>query len=471
MLGAKDGLEQRFPGPSEPAYIPDTIAAVATAPGQGGIGIVRVSGPLAANITRQMLGFLPRPRHATYGVFRGQGGEPLDEGIMVFYPAPDSFTAEDVAEFQGHGGPVVLDLLLNRCVNLGARIAEPGEFTQRAFLNSKIDLTQAEAIADLIASRSAKAALGAMRSLQGEFSSRVDDLVARVTQLRVLVEAAIDFPEEEIDFLEDEGVSDQVQDLAGRLSDLLDRTSGAVTLAEGATLVLAGKPNAGKSSLMNRLTEADTSIVTDMPGTTRDLVTSDQQLDGIPVRLVDTAGLRISNEVVEAEGVKRTIKALATADLALLMLDASLAEDQLEQQLESLTREVKQAVGPTTSLVLVMNKMDLVQAARAKIFHQGLRISCKTGEGVDELKQHLIQQLNLDEGFESGFTARSRHLQALQSALAAVKAGEAALLESGAGELLAEELRHAQDYLGQITGKVSADDLLGEIFSSFCIGK
>jgi tRNA modification GTPase len=445
-------------------YVEDTIAAVATAPGRGGIGIVRVSGPDVTSIAAAVTGRLPEPRYATYSRFKDANGDTIDEGIALYFKGPDSFTGEDVLELQGHGGPVVLDMLLNRILELGVRIAEPGEFSQRAFLNDKIDLAQAEAIADLIDSGTQLAARGAMRSLQGEFSRRISALLASVIELRIYVEAAIDFPEEEIDFLSDERIESQLREVKSALKLILDEAHAGALLSEGAAVVLVGKPNAGKSSLMNAMTGRDTSIVTHIPGTTRDIVHETLQLDGIPLRMIDTAGIRESTDVVESEGVRRAVKAVQEADLVIALIDASLAPADRQADLAELDDLL------SGEAIVVFNKIDLLEAGEA-LPAGGIAVSVKTGEGMPSLKTALKRQLGVETELEGGFTARTRHLNALSAALAAVEAGEAALVELAAGELLAEELSQCQKALSRITGEFTADDLLGEIFSSFCIGK
>ena len=446
------------------AYAKDTIAAKATAPGRGGIGIVRISGPDARALATSLLGHLPEPRYATYSRFLDGEGATLDTGIALFFQKPDSFTGEDVLELQGHGGPVVLDMLLERIVSLGARIAAPGEFSQRAFLNDKLDLAQAEAIADLIDSSTEAAARGAVRSLEGEFSRKVNSLVLQVTQLRVQVEAGIDFPTDEIDFISDEKVAAQLQEIKSLLANILDQAREGALLMEGAAVVLTGKPNVGKSSLMNRLTGRDTSIVTDVPGTTRDIVGESLQIDGIPLRLVDTAGIRDSSDAVEAEGIRRARAAQEEADLVIHLVDARepLPEMPHENE-ESRTLDVMNVMN-------VLNKVDLVSDP-SSLPDDMLKISAKTGEGIAELKNHLRRLLGVSDLAGGGFTARRRHLAALMRASEALAAGECALKEQQSGELLAEELRVCQQHLSEITGAFSADDLLGEIFSSFCIGK
>ncbi len=439
-------------------YIKDTIAARATPSGRGGIGIIRVSGPGVTQIGRQILGAMPAPRLATYSEF-SDGKGVIDQGIALYFNAPNSFTGEEVLELQGHGGPVVLEMLLNRVVNLGARIAGPGEFSQRAYLNEKIDLTQAEAVADLINSSTEAAARGAVRSLQGEFSTRINALVSQVVALRVFVEASIDFPEEEIDFLSDDRIALQLAEVYRELEAVLHETNQGALLIEGASVVLMGKPNAGKSSLMNLLTGRDTSIVTDIPGTTRDVVNETLQLDGIPLRLVDTAGIRDSLDKIEAEGVKRALAAGEQADLVIAVVDAS--EPDAPKQAESLMDD------PRT--VVVFNKIDLV--TNTDRFIHAIHMSAKTGVGLQSLKDQLKERLGLSLHVGSGFTARKRHIVALGYGKDALAAASTLLTELRAGELVAEELRVCQQHLAEITGEFTADDLLGEIFGSFCIGK
>lgn len=455
--------------PMNVSYVKDTIAARATAQGQGGIGIVRISGPQVSEIAQHVLGKLPKARLATLLSFRGRDGHPIDSGLAIYFQGPDSFTGEDVLELQGHGGPVVLDMLLSRVVSLGARMAEPGEFSQRAFLNDKIDLAQAEAIADLINSGSQQAARSAMRSLAGQFSDSVNALVAEVIRLRVYVEAAIDFPEEEIDFIADDKVANNLHEILQLLDALITQAGDGALLNQGADVVLLGKPNVGKSSLMNLLSGRDTSIVTDIPGTTRDVVDQQLEIDGIPLRLVDTAGIRDSNDTIEAEGVRRALVARSQADIVIAIVDAS-------QSLELIIRDIE-VLEPDGRYVIVGNKTDLPDSHQTLGVHlQGLThqdilpLSARTGEGLDNLKDSIKQRLGY-HGSDSTFSARSRHLTSLKNAQLALESGRRCLENDQAGELLAEELKLTQRYLSEITGEFSSDDLLGEIFSSFCIGK
>ncbi len=450
----------------------DTIAALATAPGRGGIGIIRISGILASKIAKKVLGQIPPPRQAEYLPYLDELGETLDVGLALYFPAPNSFTGEDVLELQGHGGPVVMDLLLKRVYGLGARPARPGEFSERAFLNNKMDLTQAEAVADLIDCASEQAARLAVRSLQGEFSKRVHDLVRLITELRVYVESAIDFPEEEIDFLADGQVGSRLADVQQVLRNTQQAAHQGNLLREGMTVVIAGRPNAGKSTLLNALAERETAIVTSVPGTTRDILREHIQIDGLPLHIIDTAGLRESEDPVEQEGVRRAWKEIESADRILLLHDITQAFDEHEQELqESLLK-----AGPPMTLVL--SKVDKIDKAKSKIDEviadsvvEEIRVSAQTGKGLKQLKDHLKQCVGYQSGGEGQFMARRRHLEALKQASQHLEQGAKQLKEFSAGEILAEELRLAQQVLGGITGEVTADDLLGEIFSSFCIGK
>ncbi|MFV0456852.1 MAG: tRNA uridine-5-carboxymethylaminomethyl(34) synthesis GTPase MnmE [Pseudomonas sp.] len=450
----------------------ETIAAIATAPGRGGVGIVRVSGPRAKAMAITLTGREPLPRHAHYGPFHADDGEVLDEGLLLFFPGPNSFTGEDVLELQGHGGPVVLDMLLKRCIELGARLARPGEFSERAFLNDKLDLAQAEAIADLIEASSAQAARNAVRSLQGEFSRRVHQLTETLIQLRIYVEAAIDFPEEEIDFLADGHVLQMLEGVRTELSGVLREAGQGALLREGMTVVIAGRPNAGKSSLLNALAGREAAIVTDIAGTTRDVLREHIHIDGMPLHVVDTAGLRDTQDQVERIGVERAIQAIQDADRVLLVMDANAPEsaDPLAAWPELLA--VRPAPAKTT---LIRNKADLT-GEPASLFTGAdgqvtLALSAKSGTGLETLRQHLKDCMGYEQTTESSFSARRRHLDALRQAEVHLDHGHAQLTLAGAGELLAEDLRLAQQALGEITGAFSSDDLLGRIFSSFCIGK
>ncbi len=444
----------------------DTIAAIATPPGRGGVGIVRVSGPLASPIAEAVLGRIPPARRADYLPFRGRDGEVLDEGIALFFPNPHSFTGEDVLELQAHGGPVVLDMLLETVVAHGARLARPGEFSQRAFLNGKLDLAQAEAVADLIESGSREAARSALRSLQGEFSRRIQALVERLIELRMYVESAIDFPDEEIDFLAEGQVSAHLCSIRDAVRDVQIAARQGRLLREGMTVVLAGRPNAGKSSLLNALAGQEAAIVTEIPGTTRDILREQIDIDGMPLHVIDTAGLRDSADRVEQEGIRRAWDAIEKADRVLLVVDDA---EGIGAEENAILSQLPDGL-PVT---VVCNKVDLsgrqVGEGRDKLGSE-LRLCAKSGEGVDLLRSHLKRIMGYEQSPEGAFMARRRHLQALAGATEHL-ATATARLEEGAGELVAEELRVAQQGLSEITGEFTSDDLLGRIFESFCIGK
>lgn len=449
----------------------DTIAAIATPPGRGGVGIVRVSGPAAAAVADRLLGSCPPPRLARYGRFyRDKTNDPqlIDFGIALFFPGPHSFTGEDVLELQGHGGPVVMDHLLAAVLAAGARLARPGEFSERAYLNDKLDLAQAEAIADLIDASTEAAARSALRSLQGDFSRDIHALVEAVTRLRIYLEAALDFPDEEIDFLNDGYLDNALQQLGTELEALLVRAHNGRLLREGAQVVIAGRPNAGKSSLLNRLTGQDSAIVTPIAGTTRDVLREHINLDGIPLHLVDTAGLRDSPDAVEAEGIRRAEQAIREADLVLLVADGSETDCRDAHQYWQQLSANAEAPG---SLLLVLNKADLGQQAVGELHPNCLAVSALTGAGIDNLKERLKSLLGFTAGSGDTILARRRHLDALGRAKQLLQHGHAQLQASHSGELLAEDLRQMQVALGEITGQVSADELLGHIFNSFCIGK
>lgn len=449
----------------------DTICALATPAGKAGVSVIRISGPTAAAMCRQICNIEPVPDTIHRVTFRDETGQLLDVGLVLFFAGPRSFTGEDVCEFQTHGSPVVVDLLLSCLLRLGCRLARPGEFSERAFLNDKLDLTQAEAIADLIESSSTVAARMALRSLQGEFSRRISLLVTAVTALRVHVEAAIDFPDEEVDILQSTDVTSRLQSIEQNVAALLLETRQGILMREGIRVVLAGEPNAGKSTLMNTLTGTDTAIVTDIPGTTRDILRQDLLIDGLPVHLIDTAGLHNSDDPVEREGMRRARAALQDADQILLLVDA---RDLDMLTLMPLWQELALTAGYQSRLTLVINKTDLPEAlptcpdtGRIPVF----RISARTGHGTEQLRQHLADRAGLSGGEEGGFIARRRHLDALHQARAHLHRAHAQLLDARAAELIADDLRQVQNSLGEITGAVSADDLLGSIFSSFCIGK
>ena len=442
----------------------DQIVAIATAQGLGGIGVVRLSGPDLGSIALRLTGNLPQPRTATRARFLDETGVEIDEGIVLYFAAPRSYTGEDVLELQGHGGPVVLQLVLQRCLELGARLAEPGEFTHRAYLNGKIDLAQAEAVADLIEATTAAAARSAVKSLSGEFSRRVNDLVERLIALRMLLESTLDFPEEEVDFLRQADVSGQVSALINDIGLLQHRARQGSLLRNGLHIVLAGQPNVGKSSLLNRLAGEERAIVTAVPGTTRDALRETIQVGGIPLHIVDTAGLRESEDEVERLGVARSWKEIQRADVILHLLDARTGATQADDDIsDRLPAGVEQ--------IAVFNKSDLTSQAGRREERNGrvtLWISSKTGEGMDALERELMRVAGWQTAAEDVFLARERHLMALEKALAHLRTAQA---QQNALELLAEELRLTQESLGTITGEFTPDDLLGKIFSSFCIGK
>ena len=445
----------------------DTIAAIATPAGQGGVGIVRISGTDTPAIAQQLLGHLPQVRRTEVHRFTEADGTLIDAGLVLYFEAPASFTGEHVLELHGHGGPVVMDCLLRRVLSLGARPARPGEFSERAFLNNKLDLAQAEAIADLIESATMAAAHAAARSLQGEFSSRVHLLIEMLTRLRMYVEAAIDFPEEEIDFLSDDTIAHMLSDLRAAFEDLSTRAQQGQLLRDGMTLVIAGRPNAGKSSLLNALSGRDAAIVTEIPGTTRDVLREHIQIDGLPLHIVDTAGLHDSNDPVEQAGMQRARLALEQADRVLLAIDDQAGFTAADA---AILEELPAGVAHTR----VFNKIDLSSRAAGQSEHNGqpaISLSIHTGAGLEALRLHLKQSVGYADHAEGSFSARRRHVDALRRAFEHVAIGRQQLEQQRAGELLAEELRQAQQVLGEITGDVSSDDLLGRIFSSFCIGK
>ena len=445
----------------------DTIAALATPPGRGGIGVIRISGPHCPQIARHILKKSLQPRRAEYLPFYQPDGSVIDIGIALYFPAPNSFTGEHVLELQGHGGPVVMDMLLKTVVGSGARLAHPGEFSQRAFLNDKLDLTQAEAIADLIDSASQQAVRLALRSLQGEFSRRIHDLLEKLIQLRMYVEAAIDFPEEEVDFLHDEQISSQLLALLQAVHATLGSATQGCLMREGMSVVIAGKPNAGKSTLLNQLTGNETAIVTEIPGTTRDVLREQILIDGMPINIIDTAGLRDGADRVEQEGIRRAWKEIEHADRILYLIDH---QQQLSPEDDQFLQKLRNA-GP--GLTIVHNKIDIsgVSPAVENTDSQcEIYLSAKQGHGVELLREHLKTCAGYRAAGEGAFMARRRHVQALQLTLTHLQSGQQQLL-AAAGELLAEDLRQAQQHLSEITGEYTSDDLLGRIFSSFCIGK
>lgn len=455
----------------------DTIAAIATPPGRGGVGIVRVSGPGAQAVGKAIMQReteLP-VRHALFSGFHAQDGSEIDEGLVLFFQGPHSFTGEDVIELQGHGGPVVMDMLLQRVLALGARMARPGEFSERAFLNDKLDLAQAEAIADLIDAGSAEAARSAVRSLAGVFSQKIHALVEALIRLRLYVEAAIDFPEEEIDFLSDGRVEGELRGVQAHLASVMAEARQGALLREGMRVVIAGKPNAGKSSLLNALAGFDAAIVTDIAGTTRDVLREQIQIDGMPLHIIDTAGLRDTTDVVEQEGVRRALKEVEQADRVLFVFDASAETDPLAS-----AAGFFRPLPPPEKLLLIANKCDLlpvlatgvaVRSGEGDLRYTEVVLSARQGQGLEVLRDTLKAAMGFQSEGAGLFTARRRHLDALERARQSLANGLEQLLGTGAGELLAEDLRVAQEALSEITGEFTADDLLGRIFSSFCIGK
>jgi tRNA modification GTPase len=442
----------------------DIIAAVATAPGRAGIGIVRVSGPRLVEFAVALMGRQLPSRHAVLTDFLDGQRRVIDYGLALYFPAPHSYTGEDVIELQGHGGPVVLQLVLRRCLELGARLAEPGEFTRRAFLNEKLDLAQAESVADLIDASTKRAARCALRSLQGEFSERIEALVDGLTGLRLLVEATLDFPEEDVEILERAGAEQRLHELRAELSRIEQASQQGSLLREGMHIVLAGQPNVGKSSLLNRLAGEDLAIVTEVPGTTRDAIRQSIDLEGVPAHVIDTAGLRESSDPVEGLGIARTWAAIAKADLVLLIMDCRNGETAAD-------RLILERLPSALPRVKVMNKIDLTGHRASQEKKDGaavVSLSAKTGEGIDLLRSSLLEAAGWKAGVEGLFMARERHLGALSAARAHLERAPAHL---GQIELFAEELRLAQAALGSITGEVTPDDLLAEIFSRFCIGK
>jgi tRNA modification GTPase len=456
---------------AEPLYLPsmavnDIIAAIATAPGRGGIGVVRLSGPEQGldAIIGQIIGRPLQPRRASLADFRDQDGAAIDRGLALYFQAPHSYTGESMLELQGHGGPVVQRLLLKRCLELGARIAEPGEFTKRAFLNEKLDLAQAESVADLIDATTAEAARCAVRSLHGDFSERIHELTRALINLRALVEATLDFPDEEVDFLKPADAEGRLHAIQQRLDEVLEASRQGSLLREGIHIALAGQPNVGKSSLLNRLAGEELAIVTDIPGTTRDAIRQTIEVDGVPAHIIDTAGLRASDDPVEKLGIARAWTAIEKADLVLLLVDATRGETEEDQT-------ILKRLPPQLPSLHVMNKIDLLGRAPAAEASEGktvIWLSAKTGAGVDLLREALLKAVGWHSAGEGIYMARERHLQALNLARG--------YLQRAAGrgkqpELFAEELRLAQEALASITGEFTADDLLGEIFSRFCIGK
>ena len=445
----------------------DTIAAIATATGLGGVGIVRISGLNAAKIGEKMVETLPKPRYVEYLPFLDKSGETIDMGLVIYFVGPNSFTGEDTVELQGHGGRIVLDRLLQRAIELGARLANPGEFAERAFLNDKMDLTQAEAIADLIEAGSEQAARSAIKSMQGVFSTKIHTLVDAVIRVRMYVESAIDFPEEEIDFLSDGKILLQIEDIMLNFASIMQEAKQGVLLRDGMRVVLVGQPNTGKSSLLNALAGRDSAIVTEIAGTTRDVLKEEIQIDGLPLHIIDTAGLRESTDKVEQEGIRRAWLEVEQADRVLVLVDDR----------EGITKgdtKILQKLPEKLPITVIHNKIDLTGQSPELIVEKGqthIKLSAKKDYGLDMLRSHLQQTMGYEKTNESTFLARRRHLDALDRAFAYVQHSKQQLVNVKAGELVAEDLRLAQQALSEITGQFTSDDLLGEIFSSFCIGK
>ncbi|MFT2110512.1 tRNA uridine-5-carboxymethylaminomethyl(34) synthesis GTPase MnmE [Marinomonas sp. 2405UD68-3] len=449
----------------------DTIVAQATPPGRGGVGIIRLSGPASLTIAQQIIGFTPQARYAHYVPFKDSNDEQIDMGIAVYFPGPNSFTGEDVFELQGHGGPVIIDMLLSRATELGARLARPGEFSERAFLNDKMDLTQAEAISDLIDSSSQQAARCALRSLQGAFSKRIDFLVESLIHLRIYVEAAIDFPEEEIDFISDGKVARDLSNIQQNLQDVLKEAKQGSIIREGMNVVIAGRPNAGKSSLLNALSGKESAIVTNIEGTTRDVLREHIHIDGMPLHIIDTAGLRESPDEVEQIGIQRAWQEIHKADRILLMVDSN-TEPNLDPT--TIWPEFVNKLENRNHLTIVRNKIDLIKESTGVNTVNDIPVislSAKTQTGIENLTQHLKDVMGYDSTTEGGFIARRRHIEALNKTAKFLVSGSDQLHGFGAGELLAEDLKEAQNALNEITGAFTSDDLLGRIFGSFCIGK
>ena len=479
------------------ALTTDTIAALATAPGKSGICVVRVSGPEAASIATSILAFTPTPRTAHLSQFKDACDDTIDEGIALFFKGPASFTGEDVLELQGHGGLSVQKLILDRVLSLGARLANPGEFSERAFLNNKIDLVQAEAIADLIDANSAQAARSALRTLSGEFSNKVNHLVAGLTKIRVNIEAAIDFSDEDIDIITESRVKEGLREISESLALALSQANKGMLLKEGMQVVIAGEPNAGKSSLLNALSGNDSAIVTSIAGTTRDLLSEQLQIDGMPVHITDTAGLRLSEDVVEQEGIRRAADAVRKSDKVLLVIDSSVSASQNLSEDANGFHELPLSLVPKLLLdepalfaktLVIFNKADLTPGATlgrgaltvpaslrardgvpAKL--ESITLSAKLNDGIDALRDALKESIGFNSMIEGAFVARERHLIALRAARELIASAEQCLVDGVPFELAAEDLRLAQNELGRITGQITSDDLLGEIFSTFCVGK
>ncbi|RMH18293.1 MAG: tRNA uridine-5-carboxymethylaminomethyl(34) synthesis GTPase MnmE [Gammaproteobacteria bacterium] len=442
----------------------DTIAAIATPAGRGGIGVIRVSGPAASSLCEQVTGKSIPPRKAHYGHFFSSDGCIIDTGITLFFNSPNSFTGEDVVEFQAHGGPVVLDMLMERILKEDhVRSARPGEFTERAFLNNKIDLLQAEAIADLIESSSRQSARAAIHSLQGDFSKRIHELKEKLVVLRCFVEGAIDFPDEEIDFLSDDRIQNQLVDLISKLDNILEQAEQGALLRNGIRMAIVGQPNVGKSSLLNALAQREVAIVTEIAGTTRDLISEQISIKGVPVHIIDTAGIRQTEDIVEKKGIELAWKSINHADIIVFLIDSQKGYTNQDEWISTrLPKDIP--------CIRVYNKIDLIGQPSASSQSE-VWLSIKTREGLDDFIGVLVRILGIHDQGEDVFIARRRHLDALQQARVAISAGYQQLQDTRSGELLAEELRQAQQALGQITGDYTTEDLLGDIFSRFCIGK
>lgn len=446
----------------------DNIAAIATPPGNGGIGIIRISGKDLKSIAQIVTGFVPKKRKAQLSQFYAENGEVIDQGITLYFPSPHSYTGEDVLELHGHGGSAVMNLLLSRCLRAGARLAQPGEFTLRAFLNNKLDLVQAEGVADIINATTEQAAQCAVRSLQGKFSTTIYSLVQSITQLRVLIEATLDFPEEETEFLNADQVDKQLAEILTELERVFTSSKQGNLLKEGVNLVLVGEPNVGKSSLINQLAEEDIAIVTDIPGTTRDTIQRTIQINGIPFHITDTAGLRITDDIIEKSGIARTYTALEKADIMLFINDVNTDYAELDPQ-------ILDKLPVNLPRINVLNKIDLLKTRPIESPTGNtptVHISAKTGEGISRLHQTLLDSVGWHSDNNEGlFMARQRHLSALTEAQKNILSAKALIVNGFQLELIADELRAAQKNLNAITGEFTSDDLLGEIFSSFCIGK
>lgn len=440
----------------------DTIAAIATAPGVGGVGIIRISGEQALDICQQLTKKKPQVRKALFSKFSYKHTL-IDEGIVLYFPNPNSFTGEDVIELQAHGGPVILNMLLQAVIKCGARQAQAGEFSQRAFLNDKIDLVQAEAIADLISSSTEQAAMAAQRSLQGDFSNKVSNLLKQLIELRVWIEAAIDFPEEEIDFLADKAQQAKMQTLHENLKKLLAQAQQGELLNKGVIIGIVGQPNVGKSSILNLFTRNETAIVSDIAGTTRDVIKENINIHGVPVLIIDTAGIHITADKIEQEGIKRAKQILQQADIILQVIDSSKDAKQQLKNLSDLPFSKRKLV--------VYNKSDITTTVDRELTENEIQLSAKTSHGFEALEHKILSMITQEENLETSFSARARHISQLEKTLENISKAEHNFLNNQAGELVAEDLRQAQESLSQITGEFTSDDLLGEIFSSFCIGK